>query len=378
MSMLHAVYNRYKQDIREVSNMPLNDSDPMRNCVAYFSLEFGIHESLPLYSGGLGILAGDHLKSASDLNIPLVAVGLFYRQGYFNQKIDANGWQVEEYSNNDFEMIPVSPVKDSQGSQMKVAVSLLDRTLYARVWVLQVGNIALYLLDSDIVENPPDLRSVTFQLYGGDRTMRLYQELLLGIGGYDALVQMNYLPHACHMNEGHSAFLNIARTHSLLKKYNLTLEEALELNHQTNIFTTHTPVPAGNEAFDIHLVRPYLEHLLAGKELTADRIISLGQAMGYDGSKLSMTILGLRCAVHTNGVSQLHGVVSRNMWRHVWSKLPVGEVPIGAITNGVHPASWVSIQNHQLFSVYLGTNWELKSSWEEDELDDDNRAYSRL
>ncbi len=368
MSMCQTVCDRYQREIGPRPEVPLVDRDSRRNCVAYFSLEFGIHESLPLYSGGLGILAGDHLKSASDLKLPLVAVGLFYCHGYFDQTIDSNGWQVEEYANNDFDMIPVLPVKDRQGKQMQVQVPLLDQTLHAQVWELRVGNVSLYLLDADIVENSPELRRVTLQLYGGDRTMRLQQELLLGIGGYQALVQMNYLPHACHMNEGHSAFLSIARISDLQKRYQLSLDEALELNHQTNIFTTHTPVPAGNEAFGVDLVRPYLNRVLADNELTADRVIGFGQAAGYDSSKLSMTILGLRCAAFANGVSQLHGAVSRDMWQHVWSELPVAEVPIGAITNGVHPGSWVSTYNHNLFSIYLGVNWEMKTDWQEEEL----------
>ena len=373
MSLFHAICELYNKDINNCITTPLLETDPKRKCVGYFSLEFGIHESLPLYSGGLGVLAGDHLKSASDLNMPLVAVGLFYRQGYFNQVIDPSGWQVEKYTNNDFDMIPVLPVKDADGKQMQVRVPLLDQTLHAQVWELRVGNISLYLLDADIVENSPELRRVTFQLYGGDRRMRLHQELLLGIGGYDALVKMNYLPQACHMNEGHSAFLSIARILDLQKRYSLPLEEAVELNHQTNIFTTHTPVPAGNEAFDVGLVRPYLERVLQGSELHIDRVIGMGQSNGYDNSKLSMTILGLRCAVNANGVAQLHGAVSRNMWQNVWPELLVGEVPIGAITNGVHPSSWVSVFNHNLFSIYLGANWEMRSDWTEEDLNNIDR-----
>ena len=368
LAAFHSICERYQKDCRPAARLPLAEHDERRSCIAYFSLEFGLHESLPLYSGGLGVLAGDHLKSASDLNIPLVAVGLFYRQGYFIQRLDSNGRQIEEYHENDLNMIPVHPVRDAEGKPLHVSVPLAGQELCARVWELCIGNIALYLLDTDIDENPPQLREVTFRLYGGDHTMRLHQELLLGVGGYAALKKMNYLPNACHMNEGHSVFLNIARTLDLQKRYRLPIEEALELNRQTNIFTTHTPVPAGNEVFEIGLLWPYIERLLQDTEWSTEQFMALGQAEGHDSGRLSMTILGLRCATFANGVSRLHGEVARNMWRHIWPQLSAAEVPIESITNGVHPGSWVSSYHQDLFRSYLSPNWETKADWSEAEL----------
>ena len=328
-------------------------------CVAYFSLEYGIHESVRIYSGGLGVLAGDHLKAASDLNIPLVAVGLLYRQGYFRQYLNNDDWQQESYPEHEIHHLPVHKACGADGKQVEVGVLMPNGELRALVWRLDVGNVPLYLLDTNTPDNQPEYRSVTAQLYGGDREMRLRQELLLGIGGFRALLALGLDPHVCHMNEGHAAFLSLARLAHFAGIEGLDMSVAMEIVPRTTVFTTHTPVPAGNETFKIELLRPYLEAIGGDVGISAEQVIQWGRKSGDDEKpELSMTILGLRMAQRSNGVSKLHGSVSRRMWAHLWPGRPQDEIPIGHVTNGIHVSSWLAHDHAALYGRYLGPGWE--------------------
>lgn len=325
---------------------------------AYFSLEYGLHESVRIYSGGLGVLAGDHLKAASDMKLPLVAVGLLYRQGYFRQVLDRNGWQMERYPENEINNLPLKRARGKNGEELVISIKLCDRELFAAVWVLNVGNVPLVMLDAEIPQNPPDLRETTWRLYGGDKRMRLHQELLLGVGGFKALIAMGYDPAVCHMNEGHAGFLSLARIDHLVKQ-GYSPDVALEVVWRSNVFTTHTPVPAGNEVFDINLVRPYLDVIAREAGLDVDRVIRWGIPIGERdrASEISMTVFGLRMANYSNGVSRLHGEVARSMWKHLWPGRSISEIPIKHITNGVHIPSWISQRLSLLFNRYLAANW---------------------
>ena len=328
------------------------------SCIAYFSLEFGIHESVRLYSGGLGVLAGDHLKAASDLGLPLVGVGLLYRHGYFQQYLNNDGWQQEAYPDNEIHRLPLRRALDTSGQPVQLSLPLPGRVMKAVVWQLDVGHVPLYLLDTNIPDNPPEIQKVTTSLYGGDRLMRLQQEILLGIGGFRALIGLGYEPVAGHINEGHAAFMSLARITHLMKTHGLDMETALEIVPRTSVFTTHTPVPAGNEAFPLDMLRPYLEALEPTLGISPHQIISWGQAPNKTNShELSMTILGLRMAHRSNGVSKLHGIVERKMWANLWPGHAEDEVPIRHITNGIHVPSWLSADNAVLFTRYLGREW---------------------
>jgi starch phosphorylase len=338
-------------------------NDPGEKCIAYFSLEFGIHESVRLYSGGLGVLAGDHLKAASDLALPLVAVGLMYRQGYFQQYLDRDGLQQEYYPDNEIHCLPLSPALDAEGKQILVHVPLPEGKMMAQVWRLNVGRVPLYLLDTNIQDNPVDFRSVTGQLYGGDKKNRLRQEILLGVGGFRALACLGMHPKVCHMNEGHAAFMGLERMAHLVREHELDIDEAMQVVSRSGVFTTHTPVAAGNETFELSLLKPHLEALKGELGIDPERIISWGQAQaGTNGHELSMTILGLRTASFSNGVSDLHGLVARRMWQHLWPGRPHDEIPIGHVTNGIHVPSWLYSDVGVLFDRYLGDSWRLHPS----------------
>ncbi len=333
-------------------------TDISKQSIAYFSLEFGIHETVRIYSGGLGALAGDHLKSASDLAVPLVAVGLMYRQGYFRQFLNSDGLQQESYPENEVHHMPMEKVLGSGGEEIMVTVNLPEGLLRAKVWRLDVGRIPLLLLDTNIPENPSEFRGITAQLYGGDKRNRLRQELLLGIGGFRALLALGCEPAVCHINEGHAAFLSMARIEFLVKAKGLSLKQALEVVPRCSVFTTHTPVPAGNEYFPLDLLRPYLVAALLGSGLVIDDLLALTRPPDAHGvHEASMTVLGLRTARYTNGVSRLHGEVARNMWAHLWHEHAVDEVPISHVTNGVHVPTWLSAQNVELFDRYIGPGW---------------------
>ena len=326
--------------------------------VAYFSMEFGLHESLPIYSGGLGVLAGDHLKSASDLGLPLVGVGLLYRQGYFHQYLTSDGWQLEDYPHYEFHQHPVTLERGKNDQPVRVEVEMRGRPVICQVWRCQVGRVPLYLLDSDTPDNRAEDRQITAQLYGGDREMRIRQEVVLGVGGVLALDALGIEPAVCHMNEGHSAFLAIQRIAMLMEKEGLSYVEAKEAVTANTVFTTHTPVPAGIDTFAPHLVDTYMGHFATKMGLSRQDFLGLGRVDPNNSNEpFCMAILALRLATGVNGVSKIHGGVSREMWKRVWPGAPTNEVPIDSITNGVHVRSWLSLDMAQLFDRYLGPDW---------------------
>jgi starch phosphorylase len=309
--------------------------------VAYFSMEFGLHESLPIYSGGLGVLAGDHLKAASALGIPLVGVGLLYRKGYFRQSLARDGTQAETYEATDRHRLPLTLERDENGVPRSVEVMLGDESLAAWIWRAEVGAVRLYLLDSDVEGNSREARRVTDVLYGGDREHRLRQEVLLGLGGVRALRALGLQPTVFHVNEGHSAFLVLERLRALVEEDGLDLDDALERVRLSTVFTTHTPVPAGNEIFPAQLVLRYLGTLARGCGMSGADLIALGSTTG-NGESFGMTELALRTSARANAVSALHGTVSRKMWSVLWPDRPPEEAPISHVTNGVHAPTWTS------------------------------------
>lgn len=336
-----------------------------RGTVAYFSMEFGLHESIPLFAGGLGVLAGDHLKAASNMALPLVGIGLLYREGYFRQYLDQNGWQQEMYPTNDLFQLPIKKVRDQFGNKMRISIPGPEGEIHALVWEIKVGCITLFLLDTNLPENSPEVRDITARLYAGEPKIRLAQEVLLGIGGMRVLEAMNIFPTVCHMNEGHSAFAGLERLAQIMSKFNLNLETALEIVPRTTIFTTHTPVAAGHDEFPTHLVRPYIRPLQERLTASEDEILSFGQPYGQASRNLpvSMFILALSMAGTCNGVSKLHGGVARRMWAHLWPGRPEDEVPITHVTNGVHVCSYISREYSMLFERYLGPDWYIHP-WE--------------
>ncbi|HOD01054.1 MAG TPA: alpha-glucan family phosphorylase, partial [Myxococcota bacterium] len=303
--------------------------------VAYFSTEYGIDKSLPIYSGGLGVLSGDHLKSASDLGVPLVGVGLLYQKGYFRQYLNLDGWQQEVYPDNDWYNMPVSQEIGPDGAQVTVTVDLAGENVVAAVWRAQVGRTPLYLLDTNLPVNSPAAREVTSTLYGGDREMRIRQEIVLGIGGVRALAALKLNPTVYHMNEGHSAFLAIERIRQVMARHGVSRETATEYVISTNVFTTHTPVPAGNEKFDNGLMRRYVERYSNEIGLSWPQFDALGKFSGAQ-DQFGMTVFALRTSGFANAVSRLHGTVSRHMWKDIWPGLDEAEVPITHVTNGIH------------------------------------------
>lgn len=324
--------------------------------VAYFSAEFGFHESIPNYSGGLGILAGDHCKSASDLDLNFVAVGLLYRHGYFRQEIDKDGAQHAISLNQNFHHLPIREVQ-RDGANPLISVRILDREVFAKVWQLPVGRINLFLLDTDIPENNAEDRLITAELYGGDQEMRMRQEIMLGIGGVKALKALGIDPEVFHMNEGHSAFLALERIRRKVVEKKLEFYSALQIVASANIFTTHTPVPAGNDSFPREMMRKYFGDLAKELGIPFDDLFSFGQTRVDRADPFSMTILALRMSRHSNGVSKLHGEVSRSIWKDVWSGVPAHEVPITSVTNGIHTKTWMAPEFSALYRKYLG-EWD--------------------
>ncbi|MCE2402572.1 alpha-glucan family phosphorylase [Candidatus Poribacteria bacterium] len=327
--------------------------------IAYFSMEFGLTECMPLYSGGLGVLAGDHLKSTSYLGLPFVGVGLLYQHGYFRQTLTSDGWQMADYPTNDFYNMPIQPAQKTDGTQLLVEVDYPEGKAFAKVWRAQVGRVPLYLLDTNIPENENiGLRDITDYLYGGDERMRIKQEILLGIGGYRALAALGIRPTVCHMNEGHAAFLALERIRQLMVESGIGFDEAREATTAGNIFTTHTPVPAGIDWFPPDLVKHYFRNYFGTLGISEEKFLGLGRKNPSDNSsEFSPALVALRFSTMSNCVSQLHGHVSRNMWKELWQNLPVHEVPIKAITNGIHTRSWVSEDMQSLFDRYLGPKW---------------------
>jgi glycogen phosphorylase len=329
--------------------------------IAYFSMEFGIHESVPVYSGGLGVLAGDHLKSASDLGLPLVGVSLMYREGYFRQYLNADGWQQERYPENDFFNLPIIAETDDKAEPVLVSVELPGREVKLRIWRIQVGRVPLYLLDANIPQNRSEDRAITAQLYGGDTTTRIQQEIVLGIGGLRALRALGHEPTVCHMNEGHAAFCSLERVRTLIQEKKLDFATAAEAVKAGTVFTTHTPVPAGNDVFQPNVIDQYFGGYMQQLGLDRRAFFALGRQRPDDESEpYGMTVLALKMSNTSNGVSKLHGQVSRLMWEKIWPSLPKAEVPITSITNGVHTQSWLSPDMGQLFERYLGVQWDSK------------------
>ena len=325
--------------------------------VAYFSAEFGFHESFPNYSGGLGILSGDHCKSASDLDLPFVAVSLLYRHGYFKQQINKEGWQDSLALNQNFSHLAVQPVLDAEKHHLTIGVKILDRWVRVRVWQLAVGRITLYLMDTNVPENAAEDRDITSQLYGGDHEMRIKQEIILGMGGIHALNAIGIKPSVYHMNEGHAAFISLERIRRRVTEDGLDFYAALQATASGNVFTTHTPVPAGNDAFPLDLMRKYFGEYPASVKIDFETFASFGQTRMDPKEPFSMTILALRTSRHANGVSALHGRVSQGLWKDVWSGVPQEEVPITSVTNGIHTKTWMAPDFIRLYDKYL-PGWE--------------------
>lgn len=326
--------------------------------IGYFSMEFGLHESLPIYSGGLGILAGDHLKSASDLGIPMVGVGLLYRHGYFQQRLTADGWQIEEYPSLDFYQAPLTLMAGADHAPVSIVLPIGGRDVRAQVWRTQVGRVPLYLLDTDIPDNSPKDREITSRLYGGDSEMRIRQEILLGIGGLRALSALGQFPDVCHMNEGHAGFLAIEHLQQQRQAGGLDFGEAREAVTASLVFTTHTPIPAGIDTFKEELLEKYLSPFLPGIGLSLAEFSAIGKMNAADPKEdFNMAVMALRLAGAANGVSALHGHVSREMWHHVWPGAPREEVPITSITNGIHTQTWISAEMADLLDRYIGPTW---------------------
>jgi starch phosphorylase len=331
---------------------------PGEPCIAYFSAEFGLTECMPIYAGGMAVLAGDHLKSASDLGLPLAGVGLLYQEGYFHQYLNADGWQRERYPKNDFYNMPVQLERREDGTPVTIQVDYPGRRVTAQVWRAQVGRVPLFLLDTNIPANSRQDQDITDELYGGDLEMRIQQEIMLGIGGIRALKALGVRPTICHMNEGHSAFLALERIRILMEEQGLSFAEAREAASAGNVFTTHTPVPAGIDRFPPQLMDRYFSNYYKGLGLSREEFLALGSGNPADnGEPFSMAVLALRLAAHTNGVSRLHGRVARKMWRRLWPNVPEDEVPITSITNGIHIPSWISFDMASLYDRYLGPRW---------------------
>ncbi len=326
--------------------------------IAYFSAEFGIDECLPIYAGGLGILAGDHLKSASDLGVPLVGVGLLYQKGYFRQDLSIDGEQREEYVENDFYSMPIELVRKESGRPLTISVEYPGRCVVAQVWCVSIGRVKLYLLDTNVPANSPADRMITCSLYGGDRELRIRQEIMLGIGGLKALSAMDITPTVCHMNEGHAAFMALERIRELRSAQNMTFDEAVEATRAGNVFTMHTSVKAGLDEFYVEVMDKYFGNYFQKLGINRKRFLSLGRILPDDDHEtFKMTILALRLSSYTNGVSKLHGHISRGIWGSMWPGLPIDEVPIISITNGIHIKNWLSDEMNTLYERYLGPNW---------------------
>ncbi len=358
LANLDRVCEKYHQYLDRKKWFDYNHQELRNHTIAYFSLEYGLDTGLPVYSGGLGVLSGDTLKSATDLGLPFVGVGLLYRYGYFHQILSADGWQQERYIENDWYHMPVRPVKDEAGQPLWVTVDIDGTPVVVQVWQVSIGVITLYLLDTNIPENSSKHREITSVLYGGDKDMRIRQEIILGIGGIRALRALNIEPSVFHMNEGHAWFLTLERLRTLMQDKKLSLKEAAQYIWSTAVFTTHTPVPAGNEKFDPVLVHRYLGKFVTDLGFTWKEFVALGRVFAEDeAEQFGMTVAALKTSAFANGVSQLHGRVSREMWHNIWPSRPRDEVPIQAVTNGVHASSWISHDMNELYESYFGPHY---------------------
>ena len=360
---IHHAYRRLREYLDSSSTWGTTHTGLLQGRpIAYFSAEFGIHESLPVYSGGLGVLAGDHIKSASDLGVPLIGIGLFYGQGYFRQRLDASGWQQEDYADVDLAKLPLEPALGSDGHPIGLEIETRTGLLRAQVWQASVGRRTLLLLDSDVDGNSTEDRELTARLYGGDVRVRIRQELLLGIGGVRALQALGIVPEVLHLNEGHSAFAVLETVRGRVTREGIDFDRALRRVARRTVFTTHTPVDAGHDRFPPELVEEHLGPLRESLGISREQLMSLGRTDPADTTeKFCMTVLGIKGSHRTNAVSSLHGEVSRHMWAGLWSARPEEEVPIGHITNGVHVPSWLAPQMRQLYDRYLPASWAHQS-----------------
>ena len=328
-----------------------------RKTIAYFSFEFGLHSSLPIYSGGLGILAGDHAKEASDLGLPFVGIGFLYLQGYFRQRLPSHGWQEAIYEPIDMTDVPILPVTLPDGQELRIHVEMSGHTVQARIWRVQVGRAPLFLMDTDVPENEPWDRELSARLYSGDSETRIRQEIMLGIGGVQLLDRLGYEPSVLHMNEGHSAFLLLESVRLEVAR-GRSFDEACEGVKSRTVFTTHTPVPAGHDAFSFHLIDKYFYGYWDRLGISREEFLSLGHHQEVWGDGFNMTVLALRLAGQCNAVSRLHAEVSREMWQPVWPGRSVDDVPIRAVTNGIHVPGWTAGEMRHIFNKYLGADWE--------------------
>jgi len=376
-SRINYAYRRHREYLEADRTWGAKHAGVLRpRPVAYFSAEFGLHESVPIYSGGLGVLAGDHIKSASDLAIPLIGIGLFYGQGYFRQRLDRNGWQQEEYLETNVSEVPMELALGTNGQPVSVQIETRSGHIEARVWRLKVGRCDLLLLDSNVRGNAPEDRELTSRLYGGDGRVRIRQELLLGVGGYRALRAMGITPGVLHLNEGHSAFAVLEAIRVRMQEEGIGFDEAVSRVSREIVFTTHTPVPAGHDRFNAGLLEEHLGPLGEMIGLSQDRLMALGRENpGNEYEEFCMTILGLKLARRANAVSALHGEVTRSMWTGLFPGKAEDGVPIGHITNGVHVRSWLAPQMFRLYDRHFGPGWHEQSSdpriWEEiDKVDD--------
>lgn len=361
IAYMERVYEKYKNHMSQNTWFQRHygdDKEVSTACIAYFSAEFGLTEALPLYSGGLGVLAGDHLKSASEIGLPLVGVGLAYQKGYFQQYLNMDGWQQETYPVNDFYNLPMTMCKREDGSPILISVELPGRNVKARIWRVQVGRVPLYLLDTNIAENSKKDQDLTDYLYGGDTETRIQQEILLGIGGLRALKALGINPTIFHINEGHSAFLSLEKIRVYMKENGLSFKEAAELARASNVFTTHTPVPAGIDIFPVMMMDKYFSYYYNDLGVSRDEFLALGRKNQFDKFEdFNMAVFAIRSSSYTNGVSKLHGDVSRKMWQSIWPELPAEEIPITSVTNGIFPQAWVSRDMFELYNRYIGSNW---------------------
>lgn len=380
-SRINYAYNRLQEYLNSKSTWASTHAGILRSRpVAYFSAEFGLHESMPIYSGGLGVLAGDHIKSASDLGVPLIGIGLFYDQGYFHQRLDSEGWQQESYADVDVGQLPLGLALDPNGEPVTVEIETRSGLIRAKVWRVQVGRCTLFLLDSNVAGNAPEDRELTARLYGGDSRIRIRQELLLGVGGVKALAAMGITPGVLHLNEGHSAFATLESIRQRMVDEGLTFDDASRQVSRQTAFTTHTPVPAGHDRFSPELVEEHLGPLRDALGISFDHLMALGRVDPDNVSEtFCMTVLALKQSWRANAVSSLHGRVSRNMWASLWPKRNEDEVPIGHITNGVHVLSWLAPQMQQLYDRHLSLDWSKNSSqpevWQPVEKIDDGELW---
>ena len=350
--------NTYLSDLRPWPRLQLKPEITAATPIAYFCAEFGVHNSLPLYSGGLGILAGDHLKSASELNVPLVAVGLFYRFGYFRQRMRSDDWQEEQYRENHYDELALNSVDDADGNPLLIEVTMRGRVVHARAWRADVGRVQLYLLDTNVPVNEPIDRLVTGHLYGGDRETRLVQEMMLGIGGVRLLHRLGIKPFVFHLNEGHSAFLTLELTRRVIESDSVDFAEGAARVREHCVFTTHTPVAAGHDEFNAAVVQKcFGDWPQAALGLAPEEFLSLGRIDGDQAEAFGLTPLALRMCRATNGVSRKHGEISRALWNKMWADRPVDEVPITSVTNGVHTATWVAPLLRRLYEQHVGEDW---------------------